>query len=452
MDFIASPQRLIISAIVGFVLLLFLIIKCKFQPIIAILLSSITIGIATGMPFDMVVDTLGEGVGNTLSTIAPLIGLGSMFGAILQVSGGVEVIADTFLNRLGEDKAAWALGVTGLTVGMPVFFESGLLILIPLALGLADKTKRSVLFYAIPLLAGLAVGHTFIPPTPGPVLVADMLGTELGYVIGLGFVVGIFVMIIAGPIFGGFISKKIFVDVPESYRQNEKSENKDGVKPPFALVVFIILFPLLLILLHTASKFIGVPYAVEEVLSFLGTPVIALLLSTLLAMFLLGYRYANLTSKELQNVMTNSLKSCGNIILLIACGGTLRYMLQNSGLGEVISNAVSAYSLPMIAVAFIIAAAVRVAIGSATVSMTMAAGIIASMPIISEFSQIQLAAITMAIASGATVLSHVNDSGFWLFKSLFNVEEKVTLKTWTVMETIIGVIGLIGASIIWVFV
>lgn len=171
-EFVASPERLIIGALLGFAVLLFLIIKLKIQPFIAIMSSALIIGLVSGMPFSMITDTLAEGVGNTLQTIAILIGLGSMFGAILQVSGGVEVIADTLLKVFGEKKAPWALGITGLIVGMPVFFESGLLILIPVAFGIARKTNKSVFNYSIPLLAGLAIGHAFVPPTPGPVLLS----------------------------------------------------------------------------------------------------------------------------------------------------------------------------------------------------------------------------------------------------------------------------------------
>ena len=225
-EFSASPERLILGALLGFAVLLFLIIKVKIQPFIAIMSSALIIGIAVGMPFSMITDTIAEGVGTTLQTIAILIGLGSMFGAILQVSGGVEVIADTLLKVFGEKRAPWALGITGLIVGMPVFFESGLLILIPVAFGIARKTKKSVFCYSIPLLAGLAIGHAFVPPTPGPVLVAEMLNVQLSYVIMLGIVIGIPAMILAGPVFGKFAGSKFFCDVPSSYWKKRKNLRK----------------------------------------------------------------------------------------------------------------------------------------------------------------------------------------------------------------------------------
>lgn len=446
-NFVASPERLIIGALLGFAVLLFMIIKLKVQPFLSIMLSALIIGLAVGMPFTMITDTLSEGVGTTLQTIAVLIGLGSMFGAILQVSGGVEVIAQTLLDKFGEKKAAWALGVTGLIVGMPVFFESGLLILIPIAFGIAKKTNRSIFHYAIPLLAGLAIGHAFIPPTPGPVLVAEMLNVELSYVIILGIIIGIPAMILAGPVFGKFAGDRYNFPVPSSFEQNEK-KMVEGKLPSFGTVVAIILLPLFLIILNTLSSVIPFMKPLNPVLTFLGTPVIALLLSTITAMVLLGMRHGY-TREELTKIMTESLSSAGNIILLIAGGGMLRFILQNSGIGEAFGNFVGGLPLPLVLVAFLIAAVVRISVGSATVSMTMAAGIMASMPAIADLSQIQLATITIAVAAGATALSHVNDSGFWLSKSLFEVDEKTNLKTWTVMETIIGIVGVIGATIIW---
>ena len=204
MEFIADPTRLCIAALCGIALLLVLIIKGKLQPLIAILISALGIGLIAGMPVSMIVDTVSKGMGETLKGIALLVGLGSMFGAILEVSGGAERVALTMMRRFGEKNAPWALGLTGLVIAMPVFFDAGLIILIPLAFSLAKRTNRSSLFYVIPLLAGLAVGHAFIPPTPGPVLVANILGVDLGLVIGLGLFCGFAAMVVAGPIFGRF--------------------------------------------------------------------------------------------------------------------------------------------------------------------------------------------------------------------------------------------------------
>ena len=443
-----NPTRLVIAAVVGLILLLVLIIKFKIQAMIAILVGAILIGLGAGMPFEQIVTSVNDGIGNTLKGIALLVGLGSMFGSILEISGGAQTLAVTMVNRFGDRKAAWALGITGLVIAMPVFFDAGLIILIPLAFSLAKRTGRSSLYYVIPLLAGLAVGHAFIPPTPGPVLVATMLGVDLGWVILIGICCGIFSMIVAGPIWGAYCGKKFFVPVPEQVaRQADLDESK---LPGFWSVVLIILIPLVLIILKSVAGVVEALAPARGVINFLGEPFVALTLATLVAMVMLGYRHGY-TGEQLEKVMTKSLEPVGLILLVTACGGVLRYILQYSGLGEIIGHAVASASFPMVIVAFVVAALVRISVGSATVAMTMAAGIIAAMPELSGLSPLHLACITAAVAGGATVCSHFNDSGFWLVKSLVGMDEKTTLKTWTLMETLVGGTGFLVALVISFF-
>ena len=443
-----NPTRLVIAAVVGLILLLVLIIKFKIQAMIAILVGAILIGLGAGMPFEQIVTSVNDGIGNTLKGIALLVGLGSMFGSILEISGGAQTLAVTMVNRFGDRKAAWALGITGLVIAMPVFFDAGLIILIPLAISLAKRTGRSSLYYVIPLLAGLAVGHAFIPPTPGPVLVATMLGVDLGWVILIGICCGIFSMIVAGPIWGAYCGKKFFVPVPEQVaRQADLDESK---LPGFWSVVLIILIPLVLIILKSVAGVVEALAPARGVINFLGEPFVALTLATLVAMVMLGYRHGY-TGEQLEKVMTKSLEPVGLILLVTACGGVLRYILQYSGLGEIIGHAVASASFPMVIVAFVVAALVRISVGSATVAMTMAAGIIAAMPEVSGLSPLHLACITAAVAGGATVCSHFNDSGFWLVKSLVGMDEKTTLKTWTLMETLVGGTGFLVALVISFF-
>lgn len=443
-----NPTRLIIAAVLGLIILLVLIIKFKIQAMVSILIGAIAIGLLAGMPFENIVTAVNDGIGNTLKGIALLVGLGSMFGAILEASGGAQSLAVTMVKRFGDKKAAWALGITGLVIAMPVFFDAGLIILIPLAFSLAKRTNRSSLFYAIPLLAGLAVGHAYIPPTPGPVLVATMLGVDLGWVIMIGIVCGIVAMIVAGPVWGSVCGTKYNIPVPEHVaNQSDFDESK---LPPFGTIVGIILIPLVLIILDSVSGVIPALSGVAPVFAFLGEPFVALLIATVIAMFVLGIRHGY-TLPELEKVMTKSLEPTGLILLVTACGGVLRYMLQYSGLGDVIGNAVSSANLPIVLVAFIVAALVRICVGSATVAMTMAAGIIAAMPGIADLSPLYLACTTAAVAGGATVCSHFNDSGFWLVKSLVGMDEKTTLKTWTIMETLVGCAGFVVALIISFF-
>ena len=423
-----DPTRLVIAAVAGLILLLVLIIRFNVQAMVSILVGAITIGLVAGMPLSAIIDSVNQGIGNTLKGIALLVGLGSMFGAILEISGGAQSLAVTMVRKFGDEKAAWALGLTGLVIAMPVFFDAGLIILIPLAFSLAKRTNRSTLYYAIPLLAGLAVGHAFIPPTPGPVLVATMLGVDLGWVILVGIVCGSFAMVVAGPIWGKYCGKKYMVPVPDHVAQQEDID--ESKLPRFWTIIGIILIPLVLIIANSVAKVIPALSAIQPVLAFLGEPFVALTIAVIAAMFLLGFKHGY-SKEELEKIMTKSLEPTGMILLVTACGGVLRYMLQNSGLGDVIGNAVASASLPLVLVAFIVAALVRISVGSATVAMTMAAGIIAAMPGIGELSPLYLACVTAAIAGGSTVCSHFNDSGFWLVKSLVGMDEKTTLwKPW----------------------
>ena len=444
-----DTTRLVIAAIIGLALLLVLIIKFKVHAMLSILIGAIAIGLIAGMPFEEIVTAVDDGIGNTLKGIALLVGLGSMFGAILEASGGAQTLAVTMVKKFGDEKAAWALGITGLVISIPVFFDAGLIILIPLAFSLAKRTKKSSLFYAIPLLAGLAVGHAFIPPTPGPVLVATMLNVELGWVILVGVCCGFFAMIVAGPVWGAICGKKFYVPVPDQIANQEDID--ESKLPSFASVVTIIMIPLVLIILKSVAGVVPALAGVAPLFNFLGQPFAALLIATLAAMFILGTRHGY-TMPELEKILTKSLEPTGLILLVTACGGVLRYILQYSGLGEIIGNAVASINLPIVIVAFLVAALVRICVGSATVAMTMAAGIVAAMPEIASLSSMYLACVVAAVAGGATVCSHFNDSGFWLVRSLIGLDEKTTLKTWTIMETLVGGTGFIVALIISFFV
>ena len=453
-----DPTRLVVAALIGLVILLALIIRFKVPAMIAILVGAVLIGLGAGMPLEQIVKAVDDGVGNTLKGIALLVGLGSMFGAILEISGGAQSLAVTLVDKFGERKAAWAMAITGLVIAIPVFFDAGLIILIPLAVSLARRTGHSTLYYAIPLLAGLAVGHAFIPPTPGPVLVAAMLGVDLGRVILVGAVCGAAALVVAGPVWGAHCGRKFFVAPREMVESAAKAAEgvPEAVQPPrrlpsFGTVATIILIPLILIVLKSVAGVVGAFAPARKVIGFLGEPFVALTIAMIIAMVLLGHRNGY-SAAELEKVMTKSLEPVGLILLVTACGGVLRYILQYSGLGDMIGHAVASAALPMVVVAFVVAALVRISVGSATVAMTMAAGIVAAMPEVAGLSPAHLACITAAIAGGATVCSHFNDSGFWLVKSLLGMDEKTTLRTWTVMETLVGCTGFAVALIISFFV
>ncbi|ALS77310.1 GntP family permease [Planococcus kocurii] len=445
-----SGSTLIMVALAGIFLLLFLVIRTKLHAFVALLLVSLLVGIAAGMPLNEVITSIQNGMGGTLGFVAVVVGLGAMFGKMLEVSGGAERLASTMISKFGEDKAPWALGVTGFIVAIPVFFDVGFIILVPIVYGLARKTGKSLLHYGIPLLAGLAVTHSFIPPTPGPIAVAELVGAELGWVILFGVLAGIPAMILAGPVFGRFIGKKIHVLIPD-YMELEKKEY-DKELPSFAMITSLISIPLVLILLNTLSAvLLEEGNMVREILTFLGHPFVALTIATLLTFYLLGTK-RGYSRQEVQDIATKALEPAGIIILVTGAGGVFKQVLIDSGVGAVLGDMMGDSSLPPIVLAFLIAAAVRVAQGSATVAMVTAAGLITPLLEIVGMTGPALGLIVIAIASGATVLSHVNDSGFWLVNRYFGMDVKDTLKSWTVMETIIGLTGFVVVLIISFFI
>lgn len=445
--FVAEPTRLLIAAAVGIIVLLLLIIKFKLHPVISMMIAAIIIGVGAGMPLTMISSTVEKGVGKTLQGIALLVGLGSMFGGILEVSGGAQRIAQTLIDKLGQKKAGVALGITGLVIGTTVFFEAGVVVLIPLAFSVAKQTKKSTLYYAIPLIAGLASGYAFVPPSAGSVLVADSLGVNLGVMIMVGVPTALICMVVAGVIWGRFIGDKVFTKLPVNV-QEIKEDSKE--LPPFGLVLGVILIPLVLILISTISKYLPIPANIQNVLSFIGKPFLALTIATLAAMYFLGIR-RGYTGEQLKKILDHSLRPVGMILLVIASGGVIRWMLQDSGLGEIIGPALEKSGMPLIIVAFLIALLVRASVGSSMVAMTMASGIMATMPAVMATSMLYRAAMCCAICGGATALSHVNDAGFWLVGTFLEIDEKTTLKSWTVMETLIGVTSLIVSLIISIF-
>jgi Gnt-I system low-affinity gluconate transporter len=334
---------------------------------------------------------------------------------------------------------------TGFLVAIPIFFDVGFIILVPIIYALASKTKRSLLYYAIPLLAGLAVTHSFIPPTPGPVAVADIINAQLGWVILLGTLIGIPVAIIAGPLFGTYISGKIYLEVPfDMEKSMEKTQDKE--LPSFTSVTLMIFIPLLLILLNTVT---GLAVTKEwirqsvwtDLLEFIGHPFTALIIATLAAIYFLCIR-RGMKKQEILDLSTKALGPAGIIILITGAGGVLKQVLIDSGMGQMMAESMAGSALPPIILAWSLAAVVRVTQGSATVAMITAAGIIAPVIELFELNDPQRALVVIAISSGATLLSHVNDSGFWLVGKYLGMNEKQTLQSWTVMESIIAVTGL----------
>ncbi|WP_138858835.1 gluconate:H+ symporter [Exiguobacterium mexicanum] len=445
-----SGSTLILIAVAGIFLLLFLVMRTKLHAFVSLLLVSLLVGIAAGMPLGDVIASIQNGMGGTLGFVAVVVGLGAMFGKMLEVSGGAERLAQTLVNKFGEDKAQWALAITGFIVAVPVFFDVGFIILVPIVYGLAKKTGRSLLYYGIPLLAGLAVTHSFIPPTPGPIAVANLIGAELGWVILFGVIAGIPAAILAGPVFGKYIANKIQVNIPDYMEFEEIDTSKE--LPSFKMIVSLISIPLVLILANTLSAvLLEEGNSIRTFFTFMGHPFVALTLATLLTFIFLGTR-RGYTRDEVQEIATKALEPAGIIILVTGAGGVFKQVLIDSGVGDVLGEMMAGSPLPAIVLAFLIATVVRVAQGSATVSMVTAAGLITPLLEIQNITGAALGLIVISIASGATVLSHVNDSGFWLVNRYFGLDVKDTLKSWTVMETIIGLTGFAVVFLISLFI
>ena len=441
---------LIFAVVIGIIILLFLILKLRIPAFIALLIASISVGIFSGMnPLD-IINTIKEGMGNTLGFVATVVGLGAMFGAILEHSGGAEALANYLLNKFGEKNASWALMITGFFIAIPVFFDVAFIILVPLIYSLQRKTKKSLLLYAIPLLAGLAITHSFIPPTPGPVAVADILKADLGWVILFGFIVGIPSAIISGPLFAKYISKKIHINAPKIL---EKQSHKDY--PAVGLILAIIGIPIVLIVGNTVLNSPlfeegTIPNNVKNWLQMIGHPFSALILANLIAWYLLGIK-RGYSKETLLKTTTKSMEAAGIIILLTGAGGVFKQILVNTGTGTMLANYFADKGISILLFAFLAAVIVRVLQGSATVAMITAAGITA--PLLSNtITDIDKALLVIAIAAGASIMSHVNDSGFWLVGQYLGITEKQTFRSWTLMTTILAFVGVITVSIVYILV
>ncbi len=441
-----STSFLVFIVISAVALLLFFVLKLKLNAFIALLITAIYVGVLAGMPLSEITGSIQEGMAGTLGFVATVVGLGAIFGQMLESSGGAESLAHHLIKKFGSDRASWAMVITGFVVAIPVFLDVGFIILVPIIYALSRDTKRSLLYYAIPLLAGLAVTHSFVPPTPGPVAVADIINVQLGWVILLGSAIGLPIAVLAGPVWGKYISKKIYLEPPPHFDAELRKIDPEN-HPPFRLIAVVISIPLLLILVNTftgvtVSKGLFPKSVWTDILEFVGHPFSALIIATLIAIYFLCIR-RGMGRQQILDLSTKALGPAGIIILITGAGGVLKQVLIDSGIGQIMAESMAGSSLPPILLAWILAAVVRITQGSATVAMITAAGIIA--PVIGEFglSDPQRALVVIAIASGATILSHVNDSGFWLVSKYLGMNEKQTLQSWTVMETIIAVSGLI---------
>nr|WP_221929989.1 gluconate:H+ symporter [Fodinibius sediminis] len=446
-----EPFYLLFITVIAIVLLLLLVMRLKIHAFVSLLIASAFVGLGAGMGFEDVLNSIQEGMGGILGFIAIIVGLGSIIGKLLEVSGGAEALARNIVQLFGAERTSWGLSLTGFIISIPVFLDVGFIILVPIVYALARKANKSTLYYAIPLLAGLAVTHAFIPPTPGPTAVAEIMEVSLGWVIIFGFAAGIPAAILAGPLFGKYIGSKIDVSPPE-FSESGKATEED--KWDFFIILLVILLPLFLIVNATIFDMLQSNQMISggtfwlNLIQFVGHPFIALIIATLVAAYFLGYR-KGFSGREVLTFSDKALAPAGLIILVTGAGGVFKEILIDSGVGEALAQTILAYQVAPIVLAYLLAVIIRVTQGSATVAMVTSAGMVA--PVVSEFglSAPEKALIVIAIAAGSTILSHVNDSGFWLVNKYLGLTEKQTLQSWTVMETIISVTGFAMAILLY---
>ncbi|MFJ4830310.1 GntP family permease [Streptomyces sp. NPDC088747] len=469
---IDGTAGLLTVAALGIALLLVLIIKLRLQPFVALLAVSIAVGLSAGLSVtelfgtvqrSTAVSVIESGMGGILGHVAIIIGLGTMLGAILEVSGGAEVLASRLLNLFGEKRAPLAMGLTGLIFGIPVFFDVGIFVLAPIVYAAAKRSGKSILLYCMPLLAGLSMTHAFLPPHPGPVAAAGLLHVDLGWVILMGIVCGL-PAVLAAWVFSAWIGKRIFVAVPQDMVEAaeeaklavREEQRASGVEPrespvPLGTVLGIIGTPLVLILAATFSSIALDPSTLRSVIEFFGSPFVALTIALLLAYYLLGIR-RGWSRKSLERVSTSSLKPVGNILLVVGAGGIFGAVLKASGVAQALSDTFNDVGLPVLVLAYLISVVLRVAQGSATVAIVTTAGIVAPLLAEGDHSQPFVALVIMAISAGSIFASHVNDGGFWMVAKYFGISERDTLKSWTVLESVLSVAGFAVAAVLSLFV
>ncbi|MFK0291574.1 GntP family permease [Streptomyces sp. NPDC090442] len=462
-----TPGLLTVAAL-GIALLLVLIMKVRLQPFVALLGVSIAVGLAAGLSVTELFGTVQKsdavsmiesGMGGILGHVAIIIGLGTMLGAILEVSGGAEVLSSRLLALFGERRAPLAMGLTGLIFGIPIFFDVGIFVLAPIVYAAAKKSGKSIVLYAMPLLAGLSMTHAFLPPHPGPVAAAALFKVDLGWTIVMGVLCGVPAVLAAWG-YAAWIGKRLFVPVPhdmveaaEEARAAVAAERAAaGTAPPekpvpLATVLAIIGTPLLLILLATFSSIVLAPSTGRSVVEFFGHPFVALTIALLLAYYLLGVR-RGWSRASLERVSTASLKPVGNILLVVGAGGIFGAVLKGSGVADALSDTFHHVGLPVIVLAYLLSLVLRVAQGSATVAIVTTAGIVLPLVQSQGLSQPALALVIMAISAGSIFASHVNDGGFWMVSKYFGISERDTLKSWTVLESVLSVAGFAVAALL----
>ena len=444
-----SNAQLIIAAIGGIAVIVLLITWLKLHAFLALMIGAIGVGLAAGLGGAGSVAAFAKGFGDTMGGVGILIGLGAMYGKLLADSGGADRIVDTLISRSSVKALPWTMALVGALIGLPMFFEVGLVLLMPVIILVARRSGLPLMRIAIPTLAGLSAMHGLVPPHPGPLVAIQALGANLGLTLALGVAVAIPTVIIAGPLFSKLAARWAPVPVPALFvtAEDEGIDVTTRPRPSFGAALVSILIPVVLMLLSALTDIVwaGSDSPAKTLIDFLGTPVVALGIAVIAGIFILG-RGGKMNKDAIADTLEKSLPPIAGIVFIVGAGGGFKQVLISTGIGQVIADAVEGSALSVLFLAWVVAVLIRVATGSATVATVTAAGILA--PVAADLTSPHVALMVLAIGSGSLFLSHVNDAGFWLVKGYMGTSIGQTLKTWTVMECLVSICGLIGVLLL----
>lgn len=445
-----SAGPLLGIALAAIVLILLLVIKFRIHAFVTLIIVSALTAIAAGIPIAGVVPTMIDGFGSTIASVALLVGLGAMIGRLVEASGGAQSLADALVNAFGAKRAPLALGIASLIMGFPIFFDAGLIVMLPVIFAVARRLDGPVLAYGMPAAGAFSVMHVFLPPHPGPVAAAEFFSADIGYILGLGLIVALPTWYVSGYLWGLFLGKKFTFKVSDALL-GEQSDHDPATAASPLKVISIMMLPMLLIFCNTGVNTLSVAGTIDatdtfaEILTFIGQTPIALLLTLIIAMAVLGPK----DRENIEKLMDGALGPICSVILITGAGGMFGGVLRTSGIGDALADSMSDLGIPVIFAAYLVAAALRVAQGSATVALTTAAALMAPAVEAANMNEIQLALLVLATAAGSVFSSLVNDSGFWLVGRLMGMDVSTTLRTWTLNQVFISVIGFIVVLILW---
>jgi gluconate:H+ symporter, GntP family len=463
----AGDTQLLLAAALGIATVVVLIVWAKFHPLLGLMLGTAVLAAVAAVPPEDALDSFVTGVGDTFGAVGLLIALGAMLGKLLADSGGANRIVDTIVDRVSIRHLPWAMALIAALIGLPMFFEIGVVILVPIVVLVAVRTKAPLLLVGIPALAGLSILHGLVPPHPGPLTAIDLLGAPLGLTLIFGLIVAVPTLVVAGPLLARGLNRWVPIETPppegkatgrsmsasgvrEDLRSDEESAQDARRTPSFAMSVVAIVLPVVLMLIRAVGELtLDDGSTTRDVLDFVGEPTVALLVGVLVAMVTVG-RASGMNRRQVNDSLGAGLPAVASIMLIVAAGGGFKAVLSDSGVAQVIANAASGSHISVLLLGWLVAVGIRLATGSATVATVTAAGIVG--PLGAGLTDNHLALLVLAIGSGSLFFSHVNDAGFWLVKEYFGMTVGQTIRSWSVMETVISVMGLVCVMLLSVVV